>query len=92
MSEQQLHDYFGGLLDEVSLPLLVQDASSYVGRSMSRRFWRARWASSSTVVFATIGGMVFLHEKVGPGRLIGSVVVALGVALVVARLTTPVID
>ena len=44
------------------------------------------------VVFATIGGMVFLHEKVGPGRLIGSVVVALGVALVVARLTTPVID
>jgi drug/metabolite transporter (DMT)-like permease len=36
------------------------------------------------VVFATIGGAVFLHEKVGPGRLIGSVVVALGVALVVA--------
>jgi 4-hydroxy-tetrahydrodipicolinate synthase len=38
MSEPQLHDYFGGLLDEVSLPLLVQDASSYVGRSMSLDF------------------------------------------------------
>jgi drug/metabolite transporter (DMT)-like permease len=36
------------------------------------------------VVFATIGGAVFLHEKVGPGRLIGSIVVAAGVALVVA--------
>jgi drug/metabolite transporter (DMT)-like permease len=36
------------------------------------------------VVFATIGGALYLHEKVGPCRLIGSVVVALGVALVVA--------
>jgi drug/metabolite transporter (DMT)-like permease len=36
------------------------------------------------VVFATVGGAVFLHEKVGPGRFIGSVVVAFGVALVVA--------
>ena len=36
------------------------------------------------VVFATIGGAVLLHEKVGPGRLAGSVVVAIGVALVVA--------
>ena len=35
------------------------------------------------VVFATIGGAVFLHEKVGPARLIGSVVVAIGIALVV---------
>jgi 4-hydroxy-tetrahydrodipicolinate synthase len=38
MSEAQLHDYFGTLLQEVSLPLLVQDASSYVGRSMSLDF------------------------------------------------------
>jgi len=36
------------------------------------------------VVFVTFGGMVFLHEKVGPTRMAGSVVVALGVALVVA--------
>lgn len=36
------------------------------------------------VVFATIGGAVFLHEKVGRGRLLGSIVVAIGVALVVA--------
>jgi drug/metabolite transporter (DMT)-like permease len=35
------------------------------------------------VVFATIGGAVFLHEKVGPSRLAGSVVVAVGIALVV---------
>ncbi len=38
MSEAQLHDYFGALLQEVSLPLLIQDASSYVGRSMSLDF------------------------------------------------------
>jgi drug/metabolite transporter (DMT)-like permease len=36
------------------------------------------------VVFATIGGAVFLKEKVGPARLIGSIVVAVGIAFVVA--------
>jgi drug/metabolite transporter (DMT)-like permease len=36
------------------------------------------------VVFATIGGALFLHERVGPARYLGAVVVALGVALVVA--------
>ena len=36
------------------------------------------------VVFATIGGAVFLKERVSPSRLIGSVVVAVGIALVVA--------
>lgn len=36
------------------------------------------------VVFATIGGAIFLHEKVGPSRLIGSIVTTVGVALVVA--------
>lgn len=35
------------------------------------------------VVFATIGGAVFLKEKVGPARLAGSVVVAVGIAFVV---------
>jgi drug/metabolite transporter (DMT)-like permease len=37
-----------------------------------------------SVVIAAILGAVVLHERVGPSRLAGSVVVALGVALVVA--------
>jgi drug/metabolite transporter (DMT)-like permease len=37
-----------------------------------------------SVVIAAILGAVVLHERVGPARLAGSVVVALGVALVVA--------
>lgn len=37
-SEDQLQAYFDDLLAEVALPLLVQDASSYVGKSMSIEF------------------------------------------------------
>ena len=36
-----------------------------------------------SVVFAAILGAVFLHERVGAGRLVGSVVVVVGIALVV---------
>ena len=36
-----------------------------------------------SVVIAVVLGAVFLHERVGPARVAGSVVVALGVALVV---------
>lgn len=36
------------------------------------------------VVFATVGGAVFLRERVGQTRYLGAVAVALGVALVVA--------
>jgi drug/metabolite transporter (DMT)-like permease len=36
------------------------------------------------VVFATIGGALFLHERVNPARYLGAVAVAVGVALVVA--------
>ena len=38
LSEDQLRAYFEGLIEEVDIPLLVQDASSYVGRSMSIDF------------------------------------------------------
>jgi len=38
LPEDQLRAYFEGLLDEVALPLFIQDASSYVGRSMSVDF------------------------------------------------------
>jgi drug/metabolite transporter (DMT)-like permease len=37
-----------------------------------------------SVVFAAILGAVFLHERVGASRLVGSVVVVVGIALVVA--------
>ncbi len=36
------------------------------------------------VVFATIGGALFLHERVNPARYLGALAVAVGVALVVA--------
>src|SRR4029079_6162111 len=36
-----------------------------------------------SVVFAAILGAVFLHERVGASRLVGSVVVVIGIALVV---------
>ena len=38
LPEDQLRAYFEGLLDEAALPLFIQDASSYVGRSMSIDF------------------------------------------------------
>ena len=38
LSEGQLQAYFEGLLEEVKIPLFIQDASSYVGRSMSLDF------------------------------------------------------
>ena len=38
LPEDQLRAYFEGLLDEIELPLFIQDASSYVGRSMSLDF------------------------------------------------------
>ncbi|MBT4497747.1 MAG: dihydrodipicolinate synthase family protein [Gemmatimonadetes bacterium] len=38
ISEEELEAYFEGLLAEVEIPLLIQDASSYVGRSMSLEF------------------------------------------------------
>lgn len=38
LSEAQLQAYFEGLLEAVELPLIVQDASSYVGRAMSIDF------------------------------------------------------
>lgn len=37
-SEEELRAYFDALIAEVDLPLLVQDASSYVGKSMSIEF------------------------------------------------------
>jgi 4-hydroxy-tetrahydrodipicolinate synthase len=38
LSEEQLRAYFEGLLGAVEIPLIVQDASSYVGRAMSIEF------------------------------------------------------
>jgi len=35
LSEAQLQAYFEGLLEAIEIPLIVQDASSYVGRAMS---------------------------------------------------------
>ncbi len=38
LSEAQLQAYFEGLLEAIEIPLIVQDASSYVGRAMSIEF------------------------------------------------------
>jgi 2-keto-3-deoxy-L-arabinonate dehydratase len=38
LAEPQLAEYFEELLEEVALPLIIQDASSYVGRPMSLSF------------------------------------------------------
>jgi dihydrodipicolinate synthase/N-acetylneuraminate lyase len=38
LAEPQLAEYFEELLEEVSLPVIIQDASSYVGKSMSVAF------------------------------------------------------
>ena len=45
-SEAELRAYFDTLLEEVELPLLVQDASSYVGKSMSIEFQAALFESN----------------------------------------------
>ena len=38
LAEPQLAEYFEELLEEVTLPLIIQDASSYVGKPMSLSF------------------------------------------------------
>lgn len=38
MSEAALEGYFGALIEAVEIPLIIQDASSYVGRAMSIEF------------------------------------------------------
>ena len=38
LSESQLLAYFEGILEEIDIPLIVQDASSYVGEAMSLDF------------------------------------------------------
>jgi 4-hydroxy-tetrahydrodipicolinate synthase len=38
LSEAELRNYFAALLDEVCIPIFVQDASSYVGNAMSIDF------------------------------------------------------
>jgi len=38
LDEGELQAYFEGILDETGIPLFIQDASSYVGRSMSVEF------------------------------------------------------
>jgi dihydrodipicolinate synthase/N-acetylneuraminate lyase len=38
LAEPQLAEYFEELLEEVSLPIVIQDASSYVGKAMSISF------------------------------------------------------
>ena len=38
LSEAQLQAYFEGILEAVEIPLIVQDASSYVGKAMSIEF------------------------------------------------------
>ena len=39
LPEEALWDYYCSLADHVTLPLIVQDASSYVGRSLSTAFY-----------------------------------------------------
>jgi len=38
LAEPQLAEYFDELLEEVALPIIIQDASSYVGKAMSLPF------------------------------------------------------
>ena len=38
LPEEELRRYYAAILDEVEIPLLVQDASSYVGQAMSVEF------------------------------------------------------
>jgi len=40
LPESALWDYFSALAEQCSLPLIVQDASSYVGRAISMEFYR----------------------------------------------------
>ncbi len=44
LSEAELRSYFEALLDEVAIPIFVQDASSYVGNAMSIDFQASLFA------------------------------------------------
>jgi 4-hydroxy-tetrahydrodipicolinate synthase len=43
LSEAELRGYYGAILEAVSLPLVVQDASAYVGKPMSVAFQASLW-------------------------------------------------
>lgn len=71
LDEAQLRVYFEGLLDEVKIPVFVQDASSYVGRSMSTAFQAAMFREyGSRILFkpeaTPLGPCISaLHELTG---------------------------
>ena len=58
LAEPQLAEYFEALLEEVSLPVLVQDASGYVGKPMSLEF--------QAELFRRHGGRVLFKPEAAP--------------------------
>ena len=54
----QIEDYFTSLAESVDVPLIVQDASSYVGKSISTSFCR------SAKYFLRSNGIRFLKKRV----------------------------
>ncbi len=58
LSEDQLRAYFTALLEEVDLPIFVQDASSYVGNPMSIAFQAS--------LFAEFGQRVLFKPEASP--------------------------
>ena len=65
-SEEELRNYYGAIVDAVSLPLLVQDASSYVGSPLSIGFQAG--------LFAEFGGRIAFKPEADP---VGPVISAL---------------
>jgi dihydrodipicolinate synthase/N-acetylneuraminate lyase len=58
LSEDELRSYFVALLDEVDIPIFVQDASSYVGNPMSIAFQAS--------LFAEYGDRVLFKPEAAP--------------------------
>jgi 4-hydroxy-tetrahydrodipicolinate synthase len=69
LSEAALRDYYGEILAAVALPLVVQDASAYVGRPMSPAFQAS--------LLATYGDRVLFKPEASP---VGPLITALGEA------------
>ncbi len=58
LAEAQLAEYFEELLEEVALPIIIQDASSYVGKAMSLSF--------QAELFRKQGGRILFKPEAAP--------------------------
>ena len=68
LGESELRAYFTALFDEVSIPVMIQDASSYVGNPMSIEFQASLFGDYGDRVLFKPEGHSLGTLHLGPAR------------------------